>query len=113
MSKFPSGVTISSVLTVGTFDQLWAVPYSKGNVSGTFVTPLQEARVDREQPGGDPPNSSLDLMPAHGLITSGTLQSEKGMSALSIETNIRVFKVIGQARPGPHGPQLHEGVSKY
>lgn len=57
----------------------------------------------------DPSNSSLDLMPAHGLITSGTFQSEKGMSALSIETNIRVFKVIGQAKPVPHGPQLHKG----
>lgn len=57
----------------------------------------------------DPPSSPLDLMPAHGIITSDSFQSEKGMSALSIETNIRVFKVIGQARPGPHGPLLYKG----
>lgn len=45
-SKFP-GVTVSSVLTGGTFGQLWAVPYSKGNVSGTFVTPFQEVGRQR------------------------------------------------------------------
>lgn len=54
-------------------------------------------------------------MKGHGLIISGTyskasLQSDRGMTGLSIETkiNIRGFKVIDQVRPGSQGSQFHE-----
>lgn len=63
----------------------------------------------------DSPNSFLDVMKGHGLIISGTyskasLQSDRGMTGLSIETkiNIRGFKVIDQVRPGSQGSQFHE-----
>lgn len=64
----------------------------------------------------DFPNSSLDVLRAHGLIVSGTHSILKpsinrGMGVLSIETkrNIRVFRVTEQARLGPQASQLHEG----